>query len=97
MRIMATTPDTADINIHLRARPQDRALIDRAAELTGTNRSQFMLAASLRDARNVVADQTAILVDQKAFQSILAWMEAEPTEAEKIGMRRLLKAGTPRG
>ncbi len=94
---MSTSAETSDVHIHLRARAQDRALIDRAAELTGSNRSQFILEASLRDAKSVLADQTGILASQQEFNSILAWMDARPTDQERDGMVRLAKAGMPRG
>jgi CBS-domain-containing membrane protein len=42
-----THPATAEANTHLRARTQDWDIIDRAAELVGANRSQFMLASAL--------------------------------------------------
>jgi len=44
-----TQPTPAEVNIHLRARPQDRDLIDCAAGLVGANRSQFMLASALKE------------------------------------------------
>jgi uncharacterized protein (DUF1778 family) len=94
---MSVTVDTSDVHIHLRARAQDRALIDQAAELSGLNRSQFMLDASLRDAKAVLADQTTVLADQKAFQAILAWMDSPATETERAGMQRIAKVGVAHG
>jgi uncharacterized protein (DUF1778 family) len=37
---MTEPTTTAEVNIHLRARAQDRAIIDQAAEMVGANRSQ---------------------------------------------------------
>jgi uncharacterized protein (DUF1778 family) len=93
--MMARSSQAADANIHLRARPQDRKLIDRAAELSGANRSQFMLAAALKEAKNVLLDQTTIYADAKAFQKILAWMDRPATASETAGMKRLLAAKAP--
>ena len=87
---MRTAVAPAEVNIHLRARAQDRDMIDQAAELTGANRSQFMLASALKEARNVLLDRTAIAVDAESFQKVLAWMDAEPTADEAAGMKRLL-------
>lgn len=89
--------ETAEAHIHLRARPRDRDLIDLAAELTGSNRSQFMIEAALRDAKAVLADQTGIVASQREFNAILEWMESEPTSDEREGMMRLAKAGEVRG
>jgi uncharacterized protein (DUF1778 family) len=91
---MKTAVATAEVNIHLRARAQDRDLIDQAAELTGANRSQFMLASALKEARNVLLDRTAISMNAENFQKVLAWMEAEPTPDEAVGMKRLLARKT---
>lgn len=93
---MATIADTSDVQIHLRAKAQDRALIDRAAELTGSNRSQFMLEASLRDAKSVLADQTGLSVSQEQFNLVLTWMDSSPTEGEREGMMRLARSGQGR-
>src|SRR5258708_8586384 len=76
---MARLSQAADANIHLRARPQDRKLIDRAAELSGANRSQFMLASALKEAKNVLLDQTTIYAHPKPFRHILASMDNPPT------------------
>jgi uncharacterized protein (DUF1778 family) len=87
---MRNAAATSDVNIHLRAREQDRDLIDQAAALTGQNRSHFMLASSLKEAKNVLLDQTTIIADNQAFQQILAWMDADPTKEELAGMKRLM-------
>jgi uncharacterized protein (DUF1778 family) len=46
-----------DVTIKLRASPEQRDLIDRAAGLLGKNRSDFMLEAACDRARTVVLDQ----------------------------------------
>jgi uncharacterized protein (DUF1778 family) len=89
---MAKASQSADVNIHLRARPQDRKLIDRAAELSGANRSQFMLASALKEAKNVLLDQTTIYADAKTFRKILEWMDKPATAQEIAGMKKLLAA-----
>jgi uncharacterized protein (DUF1778 family) len=83
-------PDIAEVNIHLRARVRDRDLIDRAAELAGTNRSHFMLASALKEAKTLLLDQATIQVDRAAFNKILAWMDAEPSADEVAGIKRFI-------
>lgn len=83
---------TAEVNIHLRARSQDRAIIDQAAELVGANRSQFMLASALKEAKNVLLDQSTIYSDAKTFQKIMDWMDSAATPAETAGMKRILQS-----
>src|SRR5712671_2680627 len=91
-RSMAKSSLSADVNIHLRARPQDRKLIDRAAKLSGANRSQFMLASALKEAKSVLLDQTTIYAEAKTFQKILDWMDRPATAPETAGMKKLLAA-----
>lgn len=91
---MPNSAKTAEINIHLRARPQDRDLIDQAAEITGANRSQFMLSSALKEARNVLLDQTTLHADNEAFQKILDWMDSAPSVSEAEGTKRLLAIKT---
>lgn len=89
---MAQSSTTAEVNIHLRARTQDRNLIDQAAELVGANRSQFMMASALKEAKNVLLDQSTIYADAATFQKVMDWMDAPATPAETAGMKRILKA-----
>lgn len=91
----AAVSTAADVNIHLRAHARDRMLIDRAAELVGANRSQFMLASALKEARNVLMDQSTIFANAQAFQRIMDWMDSPATADETAGMKRLLDASKP--
>ncbi len=93
--VMSAQSATSEINIHLRARADDRDLIDQAAALVGANRSQFMLASALREARSVLLDQTNITIDAVNFQKVLAWLDSQPTPDESDGMKRLLARKAP--
>ena len=74
-----TTATTAEVNIHLRARAQDRMLIDQAAELVGANRSQFMMASALKEAKNILLDQSTLFADANTFQkSWTGWIPPPP-------------------
>jgi uncharacterized protein (DUF1778 family) len=92
---MSAASDTAEVNIHLRARAQDKLLIDHAAALTGANRSQFMLASALKEAKAVLLDQTTLVLDAARFQDVLAWLDREPSADETAGLRRLLDSKVP--
>ncbi len=85
----------AEVNIHLRARAHDRMLTDQAAELLGSNRSQFMMASALKEAKNVILDQTSLFVDNKAFQQILDWLDAPATQEQIDGINRLRATKLP--
>lgn len=88
------TPN-AEVNIHLRARARDRNLIDQAAELVGANRSQFMMASAIKEAENVLLDQSTLHADARAFQKIMDWMDGAATTEETEGMKRLLRSKAP--
>jgi uncharacterized protein (DUF1778 family) len=92
---MAEQTSLAEVNIHLRARSQDRALIDQAAELVGSNRSQFMMASALKEAKSVLLDQSTIYADAKTFQTVMDWMDSPATQSETDGMKRILQAKVP--
>ncbi len=92
---MKQQPTTAEVNIHLRARAQDKHLIDQAAELVGANRSQFMMASALKEAKNILLDQSTLYADAKTFQKVMDWMDTPATDAETTGMQRILTSKAP--
>lgn len=85
----------AEVNIHLRARAYDRELIDQAAELLGSNRSQFMMASALKEAKNVILDQTSLYVDNKTFLKVLDLLDTVATQEQVDGMKRLANIQAP--
>ena len=52
-----------DAVINLRARPEQRDLIDRAAKLLGKSRSDFVLEAACAKAQSVLPDQIFFRLD----------------------------------
>ncbi len=92
---MKTQHATAEVNIHLRAKAHDRMLIDQAAELLGSNRSQFMMASALKEAKNVILGQTSLHVDNQAFLEILEWLDGPATQEQIDGMARLRATQPP--
>jgi len=92
---MEQTKTIASENIRLRAKAPDRALIDQAAELLGTTRSQFMMVSALDAAKNVLLNQTTIYADINAFNEILNWMDNPASSAEKSGMKHLKNTEMP--
>ena len=69
-----------DIAINLRARSEQRDLIDRAASTLGKNRSDFMLEAACEKAQAIVLERTFFALDEKAFARFTALLDA-PVEA----------------
>lgn len=84
---------SADTTIQLRASRFDRDLIDQAARIAGMNRSQFMLSVAVRDAKNILLDQTALFVDAAAFASIIDQLNTPAPPSE--GLKKTLTQPSP--
>jgi uncharacterized protein (DUF1778 family) len=80
-------------NINLRVTRSQKALIDRAAEAQGRNRSDFMLDAACREAESVLLDQRYFNLDEEAFQRFIDLLDAPPKD--NPGLTRLLKTKAP--
>jgi uncharacterized protein (DUF1778 family) len=81
------------VTINLRADERKRALIDRAAETVGKNRSEFMLDAACREATAVLLDQRFFMLDAKAFKAFTAALDAPPAQNPRL--KRLLRTKAP--
>jgi uncharacterized protein (DUF1778 family) len=68
--------DTARITLNITS--AERALIDRAAELTGKTRTNFILNASHNAAEEVILDRVSLLVGAQAPAAFLARLDAAP-------------------
>ena len=82
-----------DVAINLRANRRQRALIDRAAEAVGKNRSDFMLDAACREAAEVFLDRTIFLLDDKSYRRFIAALDKPPADNPRL--RRLLASKAP--
>ena len=81
--------------IALRARPQDKAIIERAARLRGVKVSQFILEDAVKHAEEVLAEQGIMVLrddDRAAF--VGAFLEPhEPTDYMKRALNLYKKNG----
>lgn len=78
----------ASVPLNMRIKPTTRNLIDRAAELLGKNRTDFMLEASERRAEEVLLDRTVFTVSAEAYAEFLVRLDqpAQPNERLKRTM-----------
>jgi uncharacterized protein (DUF1778 family) len=81
------------VSINIRARVQQRDLIDQAAERLGRSRSDFMLAAACREAEDVLLDQAFFTVNAGTFAKFQAMLDRPLPPTDKL--RRLLKTKAP--
>jgi len=79
--------------INLRARTEQRDLIDCAAQMLGKNRSDFMLEASCEKAQGVMLDQVLFNLDAKRFLNFCKLLDAPPKA--NPGLKRLLATVSP--
>lgn len=82
-----------DAAINLRARPEQRDIIDQAAQLLGKNRSDFMLEAACDKARSVLLDQVFFRLDAAKFRQFVKLLDATP--AANPGLERLMAVKPP--
>jgi len=82
-----------DAAINLRALPQQRNLIDQAAQLLGKNRSDFMLEAACDKAQSVLLDQVFFNLDEEQFRQFTALLDG-PLESNP-GLERLMSVKAP--
>lgn len=84
-----------DAAINLRALPEQRDLIDHAANLLGKNRSDFMLEAACERAQAVVLDQLFFSLNEAQFKRFTAMLDAPPSP--NPGFERLMAVKPPWG
>jgi uncharacterized protein (DUF1778 family) len=92
---MATTPNrtvTRD-SLNLRIKPELRGLIDRAAQLAGKNRTDFVLDAARRAAEDALLDRTVFSVSPKAYAEFLKRLDAPPQPNDRL--RRTMRTAAP--
>ena len=75
---------TRDVTINIRAKQNQRDLIDRAAELQGKSRSEFMLESSYQKAQDVILDRSFFGLDKLKYQQFVALLDAPPSQNEKL-------------
>lgn len=79
------TRSKRDQAINIRASAEQRALIDRAASALGKSRTEFMVETASREAKQVLLDETFVVVDGHTFNWFEELLESppQPTEALK--------------
>ncbi len=80
-------------SINLRALPEQRDLIDHAANLLGKNRSDFMLEAACNQAQSVILDQVFFALDADKYNAFTRMLDAPL--AHNPGLERLMAVTPP--
>jgi uncharacterized protein (DUF1778 family) len=90
---MTTSRSTVRHSLNLRIKPELRGLIDRAAQLAGKNRTDFVLEAARRAAEEALLEQTMYTVSPKAYAEFLARLDAQPRPNARL--RRTMQTAPP--
>jgi uncharacterized protein (DUF1778 family) len=90
---MTLSNTTKRESLTLRIKPEDRWLIDQAAQLTGKTRTDFMLEATRRAAEEAILDRTVFAVSPEAYAEFLARLDAPPQPNERL--RKALQTPAP--
>jgi len=85
--------ETRRESLNIRIKPEIRLLIDRAAELVGKNRTDFVLDAARQAAQDALLDRTLLIVDERAYAEFLARLDAAPEPNDRL--RRSLNTQAP--
>ena len=80
-------------SLNIRIKADERGLIDRAAELTGKTRTDFVLDAARRAAVDALTDRSLFVVDAKTYAKFVAALDASPAVNEKL--RRTMQTPGP--
>lgn len=81
------------VSINIRAKVQQRDLIDLAAERLGRSRSEFMLGAACREAQDVLLDRAFFTVNAVTFARFQEMLDRPLPPTDKL--RRLLRTKAP--
>ena len=89
----AETKRSRSQRIEVRATPEDRALVDRAVEVTGTDLTSVVMSNVTVAARRVLADRTEFVLDP-VMQSMWEAINERPAR-DLDGLRSLMARQSP--
>lgn len=81
---MSESAQIRDVTINIRAKQNQRDLIDQAAAVQGKSRSEFMLESAYQKAQDVLLDRCFFGFDEPTFKQFLALLDAPPTRNETL-------------
>ena len=70
--------------LNLRIKPEERDLIDMAANVLGKNRTDFILAAARNAAEETLLERTIFWASPEAYAEFIALLDAPPQPNERL-------------
>ncbi|QMW22716.1 type II toxin-antitoxin system TacA family antitoxin [Sandaracinobacteroides saxicola] len=89
---MAQVDTHRDHPLSLRLPQRDIAIIDRAARLRGSSRTDFMREAAVRSAEALIMESTLLRMSSEAFADFVAKLESEAVVVPELVSRLARKA-----
>lgn len=86
---------TATCNINIRVSKQTRALIDKAAEVLGRNRSEFVLDVAQERAKEVLLDRTQFELNASEHKRFTEMLDAPLPKKSADALKRLFDRKAP--
>ncbi|MEQ1653064.1 MAG: DUF1778 domain-containing protein [Hyphomicrobium sp.] len=77
----------------MRIKPDERGLIDRAAQAAGKTRTDFVLDAARRAAVEALTERTLFSVDAATYAKFVAALDAAPLPNDKL--RKTMQTTAP--
>ncbi len=84
MHSTKTKKKTRNVVVNLRMKEEQRLLIDRAAEVTGKNRSEFLLDAATKTAQDALLDQRIFLLNDEQWEEFQQALDRPPQPNERL-------------
>ena len=70
-----TTTAKPEVRLSIRANPNQKSVLSRAATARHMNVSQFVLGASLREAEQVINEETRIVLSAEEYDWLVKFMD----------------------
>jgi len=83
----------SSVPINMKAEPEVRSLIDRAAKLLHLNRTEFVLETMIQRAEEVILDHQLISVDKERFDRFVTALDSPPADNPRL--KQLLNRKAP--
>ena len=80
-------------SLSLRISEQDKSLIDRAAAVSGQDRTEFMVASARKAAADALLDQRLFVLDDEQWAAFSAALDAPPRPNDRL--KAMLNRRTP--
>lgn len=89
----AATASPKRETLNIRIKPEERGLIDRAAQSQGKNRTDFILDAARLAAEEALLSQVVLTVSPQAYAQFLARLDQQPDPNERL--RKTMQTPAP--